>query len=560
MMLRALSRLIPFPSLPFLCAGLLCLSACPADITSVGDDSACTTDADCPAGRTCAATSAGSACVTLPDAGESVSDAGGNPADAGPPLIDSGSLPGDAGPTPLDAGPVPMDAALPDSGPAAMDSGSGGDDAGPVGADASAPPSDAGLGEADAGNGCTQDIDGDEHGDGCVAGADCDDNNALRFFGNDEFCDGVDNNCDGRADEDDACPCDWFSAGDDLQPHLFCRMYAHWEEAGRYCESMQNYHFVKMETQEEVSFVRDVQFFAGGNYWLGARTISLDGGTPEMLDGAVLPPAEWADGTPVRVKGWNPGEPNNAGGRESCAIHVTGGWQDRLCQFAQANGFVCEPDVPAGYEMDACIDADGDGRGHACVLGPDCDDSDNQAWRLHYGVPDRDGDGVSTNAREWICAGDARPDEFAAGGSVGEDCDDTDGVFDLGCTCLFRYRDGKDYAFCREFMGWDEARIRCNEVLPGSDLFISEDLDELSWASRQMWPIYTGDWWIGATDVAAEGDWRWLDDATVDQSLFSPNQPNNNNGNEHCAEFDPNDNGWNDDGCGDNQYFICSSN
>ena len=41
-------------------------------------------------------------------------------------------------------------------------------------------------------------------GDGVEAGEDCDDNNANAFPGAEETCDGVDNDCDGETDEDDA--------------------------------------------------------------------------------------------------------------------------------------------------------------------------------------------------------------------------------------------------------------------------------------------------------------------------------------------------------------------
>ena len=44
----------------------------------------------------------------------------------------------------------------------------------------------------------------DADGDGVEAGEDCDDTNASVFPGADELCDGVDNDCDGDTDEDDA--------------------------------------------------------------------------------------------------------------------------------------------------------------------------------------------------------------------------------------------------------------------------------------------------------------------------------------------------------------------
>jgi len=46
------------------------------------------------------------------------------------------------------------------------------------------------------------DNDGDLRGEGCVFGADCDDSDSRRFEGNEEVCDGLDNDCDTDIDED----------------------------------------------------------------------------------------------------------------------------------------------------------------------------------------------------------------------------------------------------------------------------------------------------------------------------------------------------------------------
>ena len=56
-------------------------------------------------------------------------------------------------------------------------------------------------------SGCV-DQDGDEHGDGCINGADCDETDDTRYFGAEEVCDQVDNDCDGAVDDGNVCVSD----------------------------------------------------------------------------------------------------------------------------------------------------------------------------------------------------------------------------------------------------------------------------------------------------------------------------------------------------------------
>jgi hypothetical protein len=55
------------------------------------------------------------------------------------------------------------------------------------------------------------DGDGDDYGEGCAAGDDCDDTNAGINPGSGEACDGVDENCDGMIDNGCMCPEDGVS-------------------------------------------------------------------------------------------------------------------------------------------------------------------------------------------------------------------------------------------------------------------------------------------------------------------------------------------------------------
>ena len=38
---------------------------------------------------------------------------------------------------------------------------------------------------------------------------------------------------------------------------------------------------------------------------------------------------------------------------------------------------------------------------------------------------------------------------------------------------------------------------------------------------------YERRFWVGASDLAVEGDWKWLDGTLVNRAYFHPQEPNN---------------------------------
>ncbi|CAG2215269.1 unnamed protein product [Mytilus edulis] len=113
--------------------------------------------------------------------------------------------------------------------------------------------------------------------------------------------------------------------------------------------------------------------------------------------------------------------------------------------------------------------------------------------------------------------------------------------------------------FVEHELSWDDARKNCRSL--GGDLVMIKDsakqtfiLDSLifeHWNAQNMW--------IGATDKAKEGDWRWIDGSSVTYAHFADGQGNNHNtrrfllsdgSKEDCALIKRSDGGlWHDYPC-----------
>jgi hypothetical protein len=193
--------------------------------------------------------------------------------------------------------------------------------------------------------------------------------------------------------------------------------------------------------------------------------------------------------------------------------------------------------------------------------------------------PDGDGDGVGANAGQ--VQGCTAPAGFAA---VGGDCDDAstwrhpghaelcDGL-DNDCDpatpescsngCVPRQLASGLYLVCSAPLPWTSAQAVCE----GQGMKLARlDAAAENGAVGQALPAGV-DHWIGATDAAAEGAWRWTDGAQFWQGggngqavggLFASwdsGEPNAD-GDEDCADT-TRAGVWQDDSCGDAQAFVC---
>ncbi|XP_036420149.1 CD209 antigen-like protein C [Colossoma macropomum] len=105
---------------------------------------------------------------------------------------------------------------------------------------------------------------------------------------------------------------------------------------------------------------------------------------------------------------------------------------------------------------------------------------------------------------------------------------------------------------------WDQSRQDCR--MKGADLVIINSREEQVFVSG-LGKIL----WIGLTDQATEGHWKWVDDTSLGTGYWLPGEPNNAGyvSQEDCAEVVPHVgssdtlSSWNDVSCSNVLSWIC---
>jgi hypothetical protein len=102
-------------------------------------------------------------------------------------------------------------------------------------------------------------------------------------------------------------------------------------------------------------------------------------------------------------------------------------------------------------------------------------------------------------------------------------------------------------------LSWGAARQKCQAF--GSDLASIHNADE----NTAVWNLVGARAWIGFTDSASEGTWKWSDGSSSTYANWGSAEPNNMGSvGEHCAEMGPR---WNDMPCASaliNKY-VCAA-
>ncbi|XP_077981826.1 cubilin-like [Glandiceps talaboti] len=129
-------------------------------------------------------------------------------------------------------------------------------------------------------------------------------------------------------------------------------------------------------------------------------------------------------------------------------------------------------------------------------------------------------------------------------------------VIEYSIQCPSGYEPGHNdrcYKFVTDPLPWEEARDDCKETSDG-DLVIIDDESEMNYLIGE---IGNNKYWIGYSDRAVEGDWRWIDCSIPSEwhlSLWAVGEPSNVTG-EDCGSSE--DSEFYDELCSTRLRYVC---
>jgi hypothetical protein len=457
------------------------------------------------------------------------------------------------------------------------------------------------------------DADGDGFGDpqsgelscgqpeGRIAdGTDCDDADPETFPGATELCDGVDQDCDGRADEDTVFYVDGdrdgFGKPGATVAAPACAQPPDTATNDDDCDDTDP--LVNPAAEELCNLADDDCDGAVDEDAADARTwyrdVDADGwGNTRRTRVACARPGGWiarSGDCNDADAGINPGATELCDGLDNdCDASVDEDAGDSLVWFADGDG---DGFGRPGSDLRACasppghVGNDGDCDDTDSLVFPgapetcngaddDCDgaiDEDPVDGRVIYADRDADGFGDDATARA-VCerpgpgfvgrGGDCDDLDRTAFPGAPETCDgnddDCDGLQDDGgvCPCPVEWYDGHAYAFCTSFpVPWVAASQVCQAG--GYTLVAIGDAPENDFVA-QTGAFYGGPYWTGLNDRGQgnEGRFRWSNGEALTYTAWAPGEPNDANG-EDCVEL-RRDASWNDANCALTRSFVCEA-
>ena len=402
-------------------------------------------------------------------------------------------------------------------------------------------------------------------GDGLIwLGEECDDGAALGGDGCSSTCEiepGY--TCTGEPSTctpDCADDFEWRSQmGSTTTEYFLCEKSLPASEAEAICEGLgSGWTLTRVNTATENGYVDGL---IGNDLWIGGSDEAVEG-TWRWRDGVQFWQGD-ETGTPVGglYTNWDPDEPSGDI-TESCTRQKNGGlWEDRKCTDNEK--FVCEGPPICGNgavaNPEQCDDgntADGDGCSSTCTLEgpPTC--GDGQIW---LGEECDDGNALGGDGCSAICA--IEPGFTCTGDPTSTctpACTPTDLAWhsQMGSTTT-------EYLLCATSHTFSNAETICEELAPGWTLARVDDATEDGYVNG----LIGNDLWIGGSDEAVEGTWRWRDGVQFWQgdetgtpvgglySNWKSDEPNAG-ADEDCTR-QKNGGQWEDKKCTDKERFIC---
>ncbi len=435
------------------------------------------------------------------------------------------------------------------------------------------------------------DNDSDGYGDGSSAvtdcaqpsgtvtdATDCDDGDSAVNPGAPEVCDGLDNDCDGSADNDAFDASNWYADddndgyGDDADTVFACDVPSGYVAYGGDCDDT------------------DAAYNPGATETCtDPEDFNCDGSVAYAdADSDGWAACEECDDSDATV---NPSATEVCNGiDDDCDGDIDTGATDATTWYTDADDDAYGDDATATLACDMPAGSS--------AVGGDCDESDASinpgAAEVCDGV-DQDcngtaDDGLATST--WYADADAdtygdlstsytgcaQPTGYV---SDSDDCDDTDaavnpaavetcngidddcnGLIDDGgvCSdCELEYYGDDDvpYLFCYgDRRAWSRAALECEGY--GYEIVTIDDDTENSWVTNTANSYETGRWWIGLSDRDTEGTYAWYSGTAVSYTNWAPGEPNDPSGHSDCVAFGRNSTEtWSDEQCNAARPFVC---
>ncbi|KAK6181672.1 hypothetical protein SNE40_009482 [Patella caerulea] len=125
-----------------------------------------------------------------------------------------------------------------------------------------------------------------------------------------------------------------------------------------------------------------------------------------------------------------------------------------------------------------------------------------------------------------------------------------------GCPSGFFRHNSSCYVVPRVLVTWGQAVVYCRAL--NSELLTIETEDEQTFLQKEMLKHHGENFWLAATDLVVEGEWRWANTMSpVLLTFWKPGQPDDIHTavDGDCVTFGTT--GWSDHHCESVQSFVC---